>query len=408
MKAGVFDEMYCSIILREVLKGLDYLHSNGHIHQNIKASNILISACGDVKLSFNGKRIERSNTFIGTPYWLAPEVISQKPIDTKIDIWSLGITAIEMAKGEAPYSDLHPMRVLFLIPKNEPPSLTGNFSNDFKDFVKLCLKKDSFERPTAEELLRHRFIRRAKKTSHLTELIDRVKRWRLYVQCSESSDDECYAPNNKDGDEWSFDDTPDTVVSSNTPVSAPKQKEAPKYYKPSNTNNIIKETSQSKVNSIGIEAKHNLEIGIDESLNSQEKQFFDFTKLPKILERNFKNYDKDNALHSTILNIGESWTRNYQEKLLSKPKTSLNSYSNQETEKRKVFDLLDMLSRSGSLSLNSSSFHVIVGITHSFDQTLLNAIIQDCINPIEKLEYSGLIINSILHEKSIDFIIKDM
>ena len=92
----------------------------------------------------------------------------------------------------------------------------------FGDFVKLCLKKDSFERPTAEELLRHRFIRRAKKTSHLTELIDRVKRWRLYVQCSESSDDECYAPNNKDCDDWSFDDTPDTVVSSNTPVSAPK------------------------------------------------------------------------------------------------------------------------------------------------------------------------------------------
>ena len=171
------------VVCKKALQGLDYLHSQQRIHRDIKAGNILLTDAGECKLADFGVSAElthsmpKRTTTIGTPYWMAPEVLQGKGHDGKADIWSLGITAIEMALGEPPLSNVHPMRALFMIPNNDPPTLPTNrkFTRDFHDFLRVCLQKSPDKRPTAEMLLkRHPFITQAGSSSVITRMVERV------------------------------------------------------------------------------------------------------------------------------------------------------------------------------------------------------------------------------------------
>ncbi|TPX53351.1 hypothetical protein SeMB42_g00834 [Synchytrium endobioticum] len=186
LKSGVIDELKIAVIAREVLLALVYLHkSPGIIHRDIKAANILLTEDGHVKLCDFGVAGQitmtsvRRNSFVGTPYWMAPEIIKRSQYDFKADIWSLGITVIELATGNPPFAELDPRRAIFMIPRSKPPKLDGKFSAAMKEFISLCLTEEPEERPTAEELLKVKFIRSTPRgTVILQELIARQEAWR--------------------------------------------------------------------------------------------------------------------------------------------------------------------------------------------------------------------------------------
>nr|GMD77231.1 serine/threonine-protein kinase dst1 [Ipomoea batatas] len=164
------EEHQIAYICKEALKGLSYLHSIFKVHRDIKGGNILLTSQGEVKLGDFGvaaqltRTMSKRNTFIGTPHWMAPEVIQESRYDGKVDVWALGVSAIEMAEGLPPRATVHPMRVLFMISIEPAPMLEDKekWSLLFHDFVAMCLTKDPRLRPTAAELLKHKFIEKCK------------------------------------------------------------------------------------------------------------------------------------------------------------------------------------------------------------------------------------------------------
>ncbi|XP_078795263.1 mitogen-activated protein kinase kinase kinase kinase 4 isoform X13 [Oryzias latipes] len=193
-KGNSLKEDWIAYISREILRGLAHLHAHHVIHRDIKGQNVLLTENAEVKLVDFGvsaqldRTVGRRNTFIGTPYWMAPEVIAcdENPdatYDYRSDLWSCGITAIEMAEGAPPLCDMHPMRALFLIPRNPPPRLKSKkWSKKFFSFIEGCLVKNYTQRPPTEQLLKHPFIRdqpnERQVRIQLKDHIDRTKKKR--------------------------------------------------------------------------------------------------------------------------------------------------------------------------------------------------------------------------------------
>eukprot|EP00013_Stygamoeba_regulata_P009852 CAMPEP_0177669790 /NCGR_PEP_ID=MMETSP0447-20121125/23674_1 /TAXON_ID=0 /ORGANISM="Stygamoeba regulata, Strain BSH-02190019" /LENGTH=608 /DNA_ID=CAMNT_0019176771 /DNA_START=146 /DNA_END=1969 /DNA_ORIENTATION=- len=177
-------ENQIAYICRRILEGLYYLHEKNIIHRDIKAANVLLTEDGEAKLADFGISKQMSQvgdagtmTFIGTPLWMSPEIVLGKSYGFNVDVWSLGITAIEMADGLPPYGDVHPMRAMYQIPFKPPPTLRtpGDFSPEFNDFIARCLTKDADQRPDALTLLKHPFVAGKQGPSLMLSMIARYQ-----------------------------------------------------------------------------------------------------------------------------------------------------------------------------------------------------------------------------------------
>eukprot|EP00039_Didymoeca_costata_P001078 m.49506 g.49506 ORF g.49506 m.49506 type:complete len:569 (+) comp10617_c0_seq2:282-1988(+) len=204
LRKKTMQETEIATILHGALKGLSHMHAKRHIHRDIKGGNVLLTRSGQAKLADFGvagkisDNKQKRKTVIGSPFWMAPEIIQETGHDGKADIWSLGILMIEMAEGQPPYADLNPMRAMFMIPQNEPPSVSNpdKFSTEMVSFLKRCLVKDPMARATSLELLTDPFIENAQGHESLVPLVSEAI---LEAEKLESERDD--ASNDQDGSE---------------------------------------------------------------------------------------------------------------------------------------------------------------------------------------------------------------
>ncbi|KAJ6239546.1 sterile20-like kinase [Anaeramoeba flamelloides] len=248
------NEKQIAAIMYGSLEGLNYFHSNRKIHRDIKGGNILLTDRGEVKLADFGvsaqltKTMSKRNTFIGTPYWMAPEVIQDyQNYDSRADIWSLGITAIELAEILPPRSDIHPMRVLFLIPKKESPKLKNHhkYSREFNDFIAKCLIKNYTKRPHSKTLLKHPFIKKGKKYLKLNIIADLVEDVNALIKkrgyrFADDTTSSCSSSESDSSSEFTSSET------SSAPSTETSEEEIPKKKKKIRKNKDPKSSKQTK------------------------------------------------------------------------------------------------------------------------------------------------------------------
>ncbi|KAL0236799.1 hypothetical protein PCE1_000196 [Barthelona sp. PCE] len=242
------EEPHIATILHGVLQGLIFLHNNDQIHRDIKSGNILISEQGQVKLAdfgvvaqqiVAGRRLSGRNTFVGTVNYMSPELISQKSYHTAADIWSLGITAIELAHGKVPLSDMEQMKALMHITQSEPPQLNSVGANArptraFKDFIAMCLQRDPSQRATAQQLLNSKFIKNmTRKPIALVEEVlsvfnSRAPTYDTNISRELSSLFKGLTRGESLKEEWNFEDLDDEPVVPVQPVEKTPEKEPAK------------------------------------------------------------------------------------------------------------------------------------------------------------------------------------